>query len=193
MRLIEKVSILVKGMKYFNMLLSFIYFFLFTEITYGQDIPKNISFKKNSLTAEIFGHSRSLLSSNYERLFKLSPNYLFYTVRTGVGYTPGVNIRLERHKGVFAIPLVFSLLAGKEKHFAQLSLGYAASFGEDFIDSTTTTPTIYQRFESAYSLSIGYRYMWNSFIVQIFPLLQWTNNISNKFSAGFGLSMGLAF
>lgn len=188
MRLI-KASLLLENGRHVNVFYWFIFFLLYAQITYGQDSVKN----KNSLTVEVAGYSRSLFSINYERLNKLSPNYFLYTIRAGIGYTPGANIKSERHKGTVTTPLVLSLLAGKKKHFAQLSIGYTASFGQDFIDSTTTTPTIYQKFESAYILSLGYRYMRNGFVGQAFPLLQWTNNPSSKFSVGFGVSLGLTF
>jgi hypothetical protein len=171
--------------KYYNSAIFSLLFFC--QILYGQE---NID--KNLMTVEVFGHSQSLFSVNYERIFKLSP-HLLYTLRTGIGYTPGLTIKDERHKGTLTIPFVFSLLAGTKKHYAQLGVGYTAAFGQDYIDSTTTTPTIHQKFESSYILSFGYRYMWNGFMGQAFPLLEWTNNPSSRFSVGFGVALGMTF
>lgn len=165
---------------------------LLFQNSYSQNNTNN-NIDNNSVTVEVFGHSRSLFSVNYERLLKLPSDYFFCALRTGVGYSPWVNMNSGRHKGTLTVPAVLSLVVGKKKHYAQLCFGYSASFGEDFIDSTTTTPTIYQKFESTYSLSLGYRYMWNGFVGQAYPLLQWTNNPSSKFSIGGGVSIGVTF
>lgn len=165
-----------------------IHYVLFSwQILYGQE-----RIDKNLMTAEVSGHSQSLFSVNYERIFRLNPHFL-YALRTGVGYTPGLTIRTEKHKGTLTIPLVYSLLAGTRKHYIQLGVGYTAAFGQDYVDSTTTTPTIHQKFESAFILSLGYRYMWNGFVGQVYPLFQWTNNPTNRFSVGGGLSIGVIF
>lgn len=192
MRLIYTSSLSPK-FRHIKMLSIFLFFLLDNHIAFGQDVTKNNFVDRNSFTVEVFGHCRSIFSANYERLFNISPNYYFYTVRTGIGYSPGVNIGSERIKSTVTVPFVFSILAGRKQNFAQLSASYAASFGHDFIDSTIAPPAIYQKFESAYSLSLGYRYMWNDFVAQAFPLIQWTNNPSAKFSVGFGVSLGMTF
>jgi len=152
------------------------------------------TFYKNSIFCELIGHSRSLLSVNYEKISNLYENVFFYTSRLGIGYTPGLKIKSEKHSGTISVPAVLSLLVGKKNSYAQLGVGYAASFGQDFVDSTSTPPSIYQKFESSYTISIGYRYMdSNGLVAQIYPLLQWTNNSSSKFNVGFGLSIGVAF
>ena len=168
-------------------------FILMSSISlYGQDSSLNRK-NKNAFTIEVAGHSRGLISVNYERMFFTPVKYIFYGVRTGVGYVPGMNIRDKRHKGTVTVPLVFSLLVGKKKSYVQLSLGYASSFGHDFIDSTTTTPTVYQKFESVYTIGLGYRFIWNDFVAQAYPMLQLTSNYYSRFSVGFGVSIGSTF
>jgi hypothetical protein len=82
------------------------------------------------------------------------------------------------------------MLAGNKKHFAQLGVGYTAAFGKDGVDSTTRPPTISQKFESAFMISLGYRYMGQGIVIQAFPLLQWTNNPGSPFSILFGFVIG---
>jgi hypothetical protein len=169
--------------------------FLFLSVKlYCQSATAPVGYQKNAITVEALGHSRGLVSINYERLFKPQGDNILFSIRTGVGYTPGINIGSKRLKGSAYVPLVLSLLAGKKSHFAQFGLGYTAAFGHDFVDSTTSPPTIYQKFESAYIVSLGYRYMNNhGMVAQIYPLLQWTNNPTSKFAVGFGLSIGETF
>ena len=192
MRLTNKIpltSYVVRNKRYYYICFLCL---LLSQISKGQGSMNSIKFDRNTLTFEVFGHSRSIFSLNYERLFKLSP-YSSYTFRTGIGYVPGDSIRLVRHKGTVTIPLVLTTLVGKKKNYLQLSAGYSASFGESYIDSTYTLPQIHQKFESAFIVSLGYRRMSEDLVIQIFPLLQWTNNPTSKFGFGFGFSIGFPF
>ncbi len=92
------------------------------------------------------------------------------------------------------MPFVFSALAGKKNHYAQLGVGYTPIFGHNFIDSSTTPPGTFKKFESAYIISLGYRYM-NRFgtIVQFFPTLEFLPNSIKKVVLGFGFSIGGSF
>jgi hypothetical protein len=148
---------------------------------------------KNAYIFEAFGHSRSLISVNYERFLRpTNESYFFYSLRTGIGYIPGVTIKSKRLGSIITVPFVFSILTGKKDHHVQLGLSYTPMFGHDFIDSTTTSPTIYRKFESAFILSLGYRYMNSSgLIFQIFPILDYTKN--SKFNIFFGMSIGGSF
>jgi len=166
---------------------------LIYQVLLSQTGSTDTSFKKNSVFVEVFGHNRGLFSVNYERLFRLTGDFIFYSARTGVGYTPGMDIKDKHLGGSIYLPIVFSVLAGNKAHYAQLGASYTVAFGHDFIDSTTYPPTVYQKFESAYIISLGYRYMRRGFMAQLFPLLQWTNNPSSKFTVGFGLSIGSVF
>ncbi|MDI3318387.1 hypothetical protein [Pinibacter soli] len=119
---------------------------------------------------------------------------MIYTLSSGLGFNPGSEYNGKKMKGTSFIPLTFYGLFGGKSSFAQLGVGYTAAFGPEFIDSTGSPPVIYKKFESAYIVSLGYRYM-NKYgtILQGYPLLQWTNNPSNKFSFGFGFFFGFAF
>lgn len=169
--------------------------FLFPSVRlYCQSAAVPVEYPKNDITVEALGHSRGLISINYERFFKPQMNNFIFSTRTGVGYTPGINIGSKRLKGSAYVPLVLSALVGKKNHFAQVGVSYTAAFGHDFVDSTTSPPTIYQKFESAYIVSLGYRYMsYHGIVAQIYPLLQWTNNPTSKFAVAFGLSIGETF
>jgi len=169
--------------------------FLFLSIRmYCQSATAPVSYQKNAIAVEALGHSRSLISVNYERFLKPQMKNFLFSFRTGIGYTPGTDIGSKRLQGAAYVPLVLSALVGNKKHFAQFGLGYTAAFGHNFVDSTTSPPTIYQKFESAYIISLGYRYMnYHGVMIQLYPLLQWTNNPTDKFAVGFGLSIGEIF
>lgn len=167
---------------------------LFSFQSFGQSDTGNGEVNKlNVGSAEFFGHSRSLISANYERIFKSSNEHLLYSLRAGIGYTPGAEIKGVQHKGITTLPVVASVLAGGKGHYAQLGLGYSYSFGESYIDSTVNPPQMFQKHEPAFSLSLGYRYLGQNIVVQAYPMLVWTNNPTKRFSFGFGVSVGGRF
>src|ERR1044072_2705411 len=91
---------------------------------------------KNTAFAEFFGPSRSIISANYERIFRFSNPHYLYTLRAGIGYVPGSNENKYSGRGTTTIPVVASLLAGGKAGYAQLSLGYSYSFGPAYTDTT---------------------------------------------------------
>lgn len=165
---------------------------LFIKVVNGQDAAKDSVLARNTFTTEIFGHGQGIISLNYERIFVASPRFLF-TLRSGVGFTPGVTVKNVKQKGVLSIPIVCSFLYGKKESYFQLSAGYTADFGPAFIDSAFNPPDIHQKYQANYIISAGYRYMWNGFVGQAYPLIQWTNNPSNRFFIGGGVSLGVTF
>ncbi|MDI3318349.1 hypothetical protein [Pinibacter soli] len=155
---------------------------------YGMPLKQDVFFG-------CLGHNRGIISVNYERkIYASKPQTFFYNLSTGVGYTPGGKSYDKQIPGSCYVPLTMYCLVGKKASFAQIGIGYTAAFGPDFVDSTGAPPVIHKKFESAYTLSLGYRYM-NKYgtIIQGYPLLQWTDNPSNEFSIGFGIFLGFAF
>jgi len=165
------------------------------SISYGQSDSAYYSlFKKQNLAYELAGHSRSLFSINYERSICNFKNTFFIALRTGGGITPPITINEKKQKPIYCVPVVASLYAGKKHHYLSFGVGYNASFGYNATDSSTNPPTIYQSFESAFIVRMGYRYCDKSgFIVEAYPILQWTNNPSNDFAVGFGLAFGYSY
>jgi hypothetical protein len=157
----------------------------------ARGIPKNL------FLGEILGHGRGFGSANYERMFTFTNKHFLYSFRIGAGYTPGfTSSNNKRRQGVVSFPLVASLMAGGKLGYAQLSVGYSYSFGESYIDSTATPPHIFQKYEPAYTISFGYRFIGTgvtNITVAAFPMLMWTNNPSNRFSVGGGVFIGTRF
>ena len=177
-----------------------LFFLLFFFHAYSQfrklgRFPKDTStvIPENSAFTEILGHSRSVISANYERIFKLPNNHFLYTLRAGIGYSLGETVKQKSYRGTITVPVVASFLAGGRHHYAQLSLGYSYSFGDPFVDSTFNPPHINQKYEPGYSISLGYRYMGLNVVVSGYPMLLWTNNPNHRYSVGFGFSVGAYF
>lgn len=93
-----------------------------------------------------------------------------------------------------SLPIIGGILYGKKNHFAQLKSGYVPIFSKDFVNTTLNPNTVYKKFQTDFSLSIGYRFMSNDGIVaQIFPLFIWSQNPTEKFKISLGISLGYAF
>jgi hypothetical protein len=173
-----------------------LFFLLFFFHSYSQfrlpPFPRDTStaIPENSAYVEALGHCRSLISANYERIFRLPNKHFLYTLRTGVGYMPGETVKQKYYRGTLTIPVVASFLAGIKHHYAQLGLSYSYSFGDPFVDSTFNPPHINQKHEPAYSISVGYRYMGLNVIVSVYALWLWTNNPNNRYSVGSGFTVG---
>lgn len=150
--------------------------------------------RKNIAAFELAGHSEGLFSANYERLFYLSErNNLLYSLRAGIGRTPGYDVHGEHFKGVTTVPVVFSVLYG-EKHFLQMGVGYTALFSEDFIDTSLNPNVVYKKFQSDVSLSLGYRLMLDTGLVcQAYPMIVFKDNPQKKFAFSFGVGIGYSF
>ena len=156
--------------------------------------PPSVSnfYNQQTIFCEVGGHTRSLLSVNYERLFKGPVKNTLWSVRTGIGIAPGES---ERDiPSVTSVPVVLSLLIGKTRHFVDLSVGWTASWGKDKIDSSQRPPQVYQKFESAYVLTLGYRFMKiDNVMFEGAPTVLWTNNPGEKFQWSFTIIVGYAF
>jgi hypothetical protein len=146
---------------------------------------------KQSVFYELGGNSRSFLSANYERLIPLK-DYAYVCFRTGIAYNPGSDS--GRIKGEGSIPLVISILAGKGSNFLEFGLGYTASFGKPYIDSSSSPQITYKSYESAYIIRLGYRFMkMKNFMIEAAPVYIWAKNLPNNYQLSFGLSLGYAF
>lgn len=166
-------------------------FLLTFLISYGVFFSQE---RKNVVMVEVFGHSQSLYSVSYERLFNLSEsNNILCSVRTGVGRSPGYDVHGEHFKGVTTVPVVASVLYG-DKHFIQMGVGYAALFSEDFVDTSLNPNVVYKKFESDLSLSLGYRLMLDTgFVCQAYPMITFRDNPQQKFAISLGVGIGYSF
>lgn len=156
---------------------------------------RNDEFVNNIFTLEAFGHSESLISVNYERIFHTNLEKLLYSSRIGMGYVPGgeENKNYAVSPSITTIPIVFSLLYG-EKHFVQLGLGYSALFSQDFVNTRFNPNVVYKKFQSDFSISIGYRFMTKDGIVaQAYPVFILKDNPVTKSTLSFGVSLGYSF
>ena len=149
-------------------------------------------YNRQAIFYELGGHTRSILSCSYERFFKGPVKNTLWSARTGIGISPGES---ERDiPSVTSIPVVLSLLVGKTKHFVDLSVGWTASWGRNKIDSLQSPPMVYQRFESAYVLTLAYRLMKIDHVMfEVGPTALWTNNPGQRFQWSFTIIVGEAF
>ena len=173
-------------------------FLLFSFHSYSQffpPFPKDTSttVANNTGSCEVFGHGRSWISINYERIFKLPNKHFLYTLRAGVGGVPGFTTNDEYYRGTITVPVVASFLAGIKHHFAQVSLGYSYSFGDPYVDSSASFYHINQQYEPAFSTSFGYRYLGLEITLAIYYTLIWTNNPTDRYSHNIGFSIGRQF
>lgn len=172
-------------------LLNTIFLILFTQMVFGQS---NDSLKKNAIYYEVLGHTRSILSVNYERTIFSLNDYFHVNVRTGIGYeggkVEGVNGEKNRRVNTrTTIPNVLLLQIGKKYHFVNLGIGYSMTFASNLKNDRVIPATYSPRFDSAYSFSVGYRFMTSNVVLQAFPLLiNSKNSDDNKIS--FGISIG---
>ncbi len=143
---------------------------------------------KNVCTVEGLGHANSLISFNYERIFFPKNENILMGARVGYGRWPGT----QNTNGVNTIPFVFSTMYNvfKKEHFLQLGLGYSALFSEDYQDFGVQ----YKKFESDFSISLGYRYMSKyRTVAQIYPVFILRDNDVEKSLFSLGASVGFSF
>lgn len=151
-------------------------------------------FNNNAISLEAFGHSRGVISLNYERIFNTINNNFFITARTGIGLDPGYDMEGEKFDRQTTIPIVLSTLFRRKNSFAQFSLSYSVTFISGLEDTISVPNQTFERFESTYSCSLGYRYMEEEgFIAQAYPVFQIINSESIKLNWSFGISVGYAF
>ncbi|MDR2205415.1 MAG: hypothetical protein LBE36_04590 [Flavobacteriaceae bacterium] len=149
--------------------------------------------RKNVVGLELFGHSETIFSVNYERLFYSQNNNIHYSIRAGFGRNPGYDVNGKPFKGVTSIPIVFNVLYGTE-HFIQLGLGYTMLLSENFIDTSINPNIVYKEFESDFSLGLGYRLMLNTgFVCYAYPILMYRDNPQKKFVISFGVEIGYSW
>ena len=165
-----------------------------SQILFGQFEYYESEANKQSIFVEILGNSRSIISINYERFWgDQEVNKIIFSTRIGVGYTPGNKVK--NLKGFTSIPLSVSALYGTGKNHIVFGLHYTGTFGQNFIDSSYAPPKYFLNYESAFILSLGYRFMkYKGVMLELCPVsLVWTNNPTSRFMMGFGFSIGHAF
>lgn len=171
-------------------LLNTLFLILFTQMIFGQS---NDSFEKNAIYYDLLGHTRSILSVNYERTIFSLNDYFHVNVRTGIGYeggkVEGVNGEKNRRVNTrTTFPNVLMLQIGKKYHFVNLGVGYSMTFASNLKDDSVIPATYSPRFDSAYSFSVGYRLMYEKLIIQVYPVL-----INSKKSNDSEISLGISF
>lgn len=153
----------------------------------------NENYLKNAFFLEFSGHSETLLSVNYERFFFFKNKNFISSLRIGAGRSPGYEVNDYDFKGVTSIPLVVSMIYGKN-HYVQFGVGTTFVFSENFTDTSVNPNVIYQKFQNDYSLSVGYRYMTKDGIVaQIYPIAIFKDNPESKFALSFGVGLGYSW
>lgn len=165
-------------------------FFLICQYTYCQSVSE---LDKNAVFYEVLGHSRSsIFSFHYERVLLSFDEHMFILNRVGVGIESGYVENGKRYNQRTTIPNVMLLLIGKKPNYFQFGIGYSATFTRGLLDNSSTPVQIFPRYDSAYSLSIGYRYMDNGAFVAAYPLIL-KNKGDSKLDPNFGLSIGLTW
>ncbi len=163
-----------------------IFIIITNQVIFGQS---DNNFKKNAIYFDVMGHTRNIFNLNYERtIYKIS-DYFYINARTGVGYTSGkVEEQNLRFNSMTTIPNVILLQIGKKNHFANIGIGYSMTFASHLKDDRTIPTIFYPRFDSAYSISIGYKFTIHNIIMQVYPVYIIPKNEDNEVS--FGISFG---
>lgn len=164
----------------------FVLFFFSLNTVFSQDMNK-----KNTLSLAALGHAETIISAHYERLFAFNDiNKLYGSVGMGIGRNPGYTVYGKEFSGMTTLPIVASLFYGK-KHFIHLKIGYIPIFSENFIDTSLNPSLVYKKFESDFSVSLGYKLMLSDGItLQFYPVAIVRNNPNQNFLMSFGIEMG---
>ncbi len=162
-----------------------IFFIFFSHSFYCQSTEED---NKNAFYFEVLGHTRSIVSLNYERDFYRINDCFSLVARTGVGYEGGYKRDDNRYKMTVTIPTVLLVQMGKKKHFVNIGVGYSASFRKGLTDEYFTPARHYSRFDSALSFSLGYKLAYRNTFVQAYPVI-----IKSKNSTDDGFSFGISF
>jgi hypothetical protein len=145
---------------------------------------------KNCAYLEFFGNSETLLSLNYERILNgNSRAKLHYSLRAGFAYTK----RTKDTAHMFSFPFELIFMYGRRKHYIESGIGYTAVFGKHFIDSTRSPPVQFEKYNRIYVFRLGYRYMYNGFLLRVTPLYIYKADFLNKLYFRGCISVGLAF
>ncbi len=158
---------------------------IFSQKTFCQSED---DFKKDLFYYDLLGHTQSIFSLNYERNVANISNFSHINIRTGIGFEGGYKIEDQKYNSRKTIPTAVNLLIGKKHHFINLSAGYSMTFTKGLIDESKTPTKIYPRFDSAISIGLGYRFMYEGVVVEVYPV-----RIKSKDSEEFETSMGMIF
>ena len=137
------------------------------------------------------GHTRSIISFNYEKNFYRFNDRFSLSARTGLGIEPGYKVDGEKYRSRKTIPTVLLLQVGRKTHFINMGAGYSATFVKHLTDNTGDVPKYYPRYESAYSMSVGYRFAYDGVMAQFYPVYILPNDSDAEIS--FGISFGFVW
>ena len=180
-------------MKLRSILISALVLFLSVK-SFGQKTVNDSLFYpfKHCTYIEIIGNSETLLSLNYERILNAkSQGKMHYSLRAGFGFYKRRDEQDGAH--VFNFPLEAILIYGKRKHYIEAGFGYTASFGKPYLDSAYSPPAHFERYNKITVFRLGYRYMYNGFLLRIAPLYIYNADFLNKTLFRGCISVGLAF
>jgi len=146
---------------------------------------------KNAAYLEFLGNSETLLSLNYERILNgNSSGKLHYSLRAGFGYAK----RTKDTAHIFSFPFELIFMYGRKRHYIESGFGYTAAFGKHFIDSINYSPPAhYERYNHIRVFRLGYRYMYNGFLLRVTPFYMYTADFLNKTYFKGCISIGVAF
>jgi hypothetical protein len=140
---------------------------------------------------EFIGNSETLLSLNYEHILNAkSRGRMHYTVRAGFGFYKRRDEQDGAH--VFSFPLEAILIYGKRKHYIEAGFGYTSLFGKRFLDSAYSPPAHFESYNHIYVFRLGYRYMYNGFLLRLTPLYIYNPDFLNKTLFRGSISIGFA-
>jgi hypothetical protein len=66
------------------------------------------------------------------------------------------------------------------------------TFTKGLIDESVTPNRVFPRFDSAISFGLGYRFMYDDIIVEVYPV-KIKSKDSEKYETSMGMSFGIAF
>ena len=150
------------------------------------------NFKKDLFYYDLLGHTQSIFSLNYERNVANISNYTHLNIRTGIGFEGGYKVEGEKYNSRKTIPTAVNLLIGKKHHFINLSAGYSMTFTKGLIDESVTPNRVFPRFDSAISFGLGYRFMYEGVVVEVYPV-RLKSKDDEKYEKSLGLIFGFAF
>lgn len=162
---------------------------IFTQKSFCQSED---DFKKDLFYYDLLGHTQSIFSLNYERNILKISNFSHLNIRTGIGFEGGYKVEGEKYNSRKTIPTAVNLLIGKKHHFINLSAGYSMTFTKGLIDESVTPNRVFPRFDSAISFGLGYRFMYDDIIVEVYPV-KIKSKDSEKYETSMGMSFGIAF
>lgn len=180
----------------------FLLLLLFSGHSYGQDETVHKMKNKKAYDSlwstynnfaylEFLGNSETLLSLNYERMLNAnSRTKLHYSVRAGFGMAK----RSKDTAHLFSFPFELIGMYGKRKHYIEMGLGYTAVFGKQYVDSINYSPPAhYERYNHIYVFRLGYRYMYDGFVLRVTPLYVYNPDFLNKTYFKGCISIGIIF